>query len=127
MFCHSFAISVGIYRSDFSNGANDWQNLRPFCHVRRYIPDSTKNQRVVARHDFSLAWLEAEGNVSEGGLARLIGSGFNRGCALPYYSITEFVCTLAVYWKGVRSCRDVLYKPCHLGVSFSRGCYLLGE
>ncbi len=45
-------------------------------------------------YDTALAWLEAEGNLIEGGLTRLIGSG-----ALPYYSSTEFESTLAVYWK----------------------------
>jgi hypothetical protein len=53
-----------------------------------------------ARHDFSLAWLVAEGNLSEGGLAQLIGSGFKKGCALLYYSATEFESTLTVTGTG---------------------------
>ncbi len=32
----------------------------------------------------SLAWMEAEGNFSEGGLAGLIGSGFKKGCVLEH-------------------------------------------
>jgi hypothetical protein len=47
-------------------------------------------QRGGARHAFSLAWLVAEGNLSKGGLARLIGSGFKKGCVFLYYSFTEF-------------------------------------
>ncbi len=45
----------------------------------------------------------------EGGLARLIGSGFNKGCVLPYYSITEFESTYSccLLERG-RSHRDVL-------------------
>ncbi len=41
---------------------------------------------------------------SEGGLAQLKGSGFNKGCILLYYSFSEFE-SLTVS----RSCRDVLH------------------
>jgi hypothetical protein len=43
---------------------------------------------------FSLAWRVADGNLSEGGLARLKGSGFKKGCVLLYNSSTEFDNTL---------------------------------
>jgi hypothetical protein len=33
----------------------------------------------------SLAWLEAVGNFSEGGLARLKGSRFKKGCVLVLF------------------------------------------
>ncbi len=39
---------------------------------------------------FSLAWLVADGNLGEGGLAWLIGSVFKKGFALLYSSYTEF-------------------------------------
>ncbi len=48
----------------------------------------------------SLAWLEADGNLSEDGLARLIGSGFKKG-SIIYYSCFEFESTLAVELNGV--------------------------
>ncbi len=50
----------------------------------------------------------ADGN--DGGLARLIGRRFNKGCVLLYYSSSEFRNTLAVYLNGVGaaglSCTD---------------------
>ncbi len=64
-----------------------------------------------ARHDCSLAWLEAEWNFSEGGLARLKGSGFKKGCVLLY--ILHFLWILeysyCVLERGRRSCWDLLH------------------
>jgi hypothetical protein len=34
-------------------------------------------------------WLEADSYLSEGGLARLIGSGFKKGCVLVYCTSIE--------------------------------------
>ncbi len=49
----------------------------------------------------TLTWLEAEGNFSDGGLARFIESRFQKGCVLLYYFCIEFESTLAVYWNSV--------------------------
>jgi hypothetical protein len=46
---------------------------------------SKGTEAVRARHVFSLAWLVSEENLSEGGLALLIGSGFKKGCV--YYTL----------------------------------------
>ncbi len=37
-----------------------------------------------------LTWLEANGNLSEGVLARLLGRGFKKVCVFLYYSSSEF-------------------------------------
>ncbi len=50
-------------------------------------------QGCRARHDFSRAWLEAEWNFSEGGLAQLKGNGFKKGCVLIYLSSSDFEST----------------------------------
>jgi hypothetical protein len=51
------------------------------------------HQEVWARHNFSLAWLEAEGNLSEGVLARLIGITL----------LLNLIVLLAVYWNWVET------------------------
>ncbi len=66
------------------------------------------HQEVWARHDFSLAWLEAEGNLREGVLARLKGSRSHKGCVFCFTLLLNSRVLLAVYWN-CRSCRDVLY------------------
>jgi hypothetical protein len=81
MFFHSFAISVGIYRSVFSIPEPMTGKIYDPFVMYTYCPGGTKNKRVGTRHDFSMAWLEAEGNLSEGGLARS-GSGFKKGSVL---------------------------------------------
>ncbi len=52
---------------------------------------------------FSLACLVSKENLSEGGLAQLIGSRFKKGCVLLYYeySSPEFESSLAVKWNGM--------------------------
>ncbi len=44
-----------------------------------------------------LAWLEADWQFSRGGLARLIGSGFKKGCVLLYYTSSEFDSILLLF------------------------------
>ncbi len=60
----------------------------------------SRHQRDAA-HGTALAWpgWVTVGNLSEGGLAQLIGSGFKKGCVLLYYSSTEFESTLTVEWN----------------------------
>jgi hypothetical protein len=48
-----------------------------------------------------MAWLVAEGSLSEGGLARLIESGFKEGGVLLDYSSPEFESALTVNWSQV--------------------------
>jgi hypothetical protein len=43
----------------------------------------------------------AEQNLHEVGLARLIRSGFKKGCVLLYFSSSELGSTLTVYWNVV--------------------------
>ncbi len=56
----------------------------------------------------------------------LIKSGFKKGVFL-HFSSTEFEISLAVSWNGLGAGLAVLYISCHLGVSFLRGSYWLGE
>ncbi len=72
-----------------------------------------------ARHDFSLAWIDIIG-----GLARLIGCGFKKGCVLPITLLLNREHPYCLLERG-RSSRDVLYRPCHLGVSFFEGVLVL--
>ncbi len=46
----------------------------------RGVRQGWKVQGGQTRHSFSLAWLEEDCYLSEGGLARLMGSGFKKGC-----------------------------------------------
>ncbi len=82
----------------------------------------------MTRHAASLAWPVPEGNLIEGGLARLIGSMFKKGCVMCItavnFSSTEIVRFLMDMVGAVElSCID----PCHPSVFlFSKGCYLRG-
>ncbi len=61
-----------------------------------------------------MACLEAEENLSEGGLAKHIGRRFKKGYVLLYYQYSspefERTRTLAV-WNGVRAVRAGIFKP----------------
>jgi hypothetical protein len=55
-----------------------------------------------ARHDFNLTWLEEEGNVSEGGVARLIRSGFKKGCVFLYCLLRFWIRDYShCFWNGI--------------------------
>ncbi len=87
--------------------------------------DILYDQGGRAQHDFSLAWLEAAWYCSESAQARLETGRFKKGfvkCILLYYPSTEFESTFNVYLlKRCGSCRVVLYRTFHLGVSFFEG------
>ncbi len=68
-------------------------------------------QGGVARYAYGLAWLVAKVNLSKGVLTQLI----KKGCVLLCNSSSEG-----------SICRDVLYRPCHLGVSFFKGSWFAG-
>jgi hypothetical protein len=71
-------------------------NQRTFLLRRKGI--HRKKQGGRTQNDFRLAWLEAEGNLSEGGeLANLIGIGFKKSYVLLYYYSIEFESTLTVH------------------------------
>jgi hypothetical protein len=75
----------------------------------------------------SLVWLETEGDLNKGVELQEtpIGSGFKKGCVILYYS--TLLLNYRLLGRG-RSWRDVLYRPCHLGVSFLRVCcFALGN
>jgi len=108
---------------------NDWPNYRPRIRTLRrknWRPYLDRQWRQHAVYPGS----EAHGNLSEGGLPRLIGGGFKKGCVLFYYSSTKFESTLVLllFWtpERGRSCCDVLYRPCHLEVSFFLGVMFTG-
>ncbi len=73
----------------------EWRHTPPIFHVYPYILCGC-NQGGGARH----AWLEEEGNLSEDGLARLIRSGFTKGCVMCITTI------LTLYWIRVHSLLD---------------------
>ncbi len=70
---------------------------------------------------FILGWLVSEGNLSESGLAQLIGGGFKKGSIiiLFLYWIREH--SLAFLMQRGRSCRVVLYRSCQLTVFIFEG------
>ncbi len=91
--------------------ANSTQNTYAYTlcilpvHGRKKKKHCRYEQGGLTRHALSLAWLEANWYFSEEGLARLVTSGFKKGCVLLYYSSTEFESTVLflfiVYWSNV--------------------------
>ncbi len=70
---------------------------------------------------FSLLWLVADGNLSESGLARLIGSWFKILCMFNYTTLLLNSRVLLLFNETkYRSCQAILYRPCHLKVSWAR-------